>query len=241
MVTLTSKRGPLKVWCCGDLHIGAETHDALLFARHYARAVVEGWLMINLGDSLELVTPSSRVAQRGALREQTMTVEQQRKVLCQYLRGLAGGILLPGNHDYRVDMATGLDFTAMMAELAGPKWQVLPHAGFVRLNAGKQSYTAYCHHGEGPVVSPTSLFDRLQRDTGDLDLILAGHIHAGTFDPAFRMTPEGGKVVHRIRTGHYLKPPRYALDRPISRIGPCGSWLLTFDAKHHLIESTWLQ
>lgn len=132
MVTLKGN-GPLKVWCCGDLHIGAETHDAALFARHYARAQDEGWLVLNLGDSLELVTPTSRVAQKGALRDQIMSIEEQRQALAQYLRGLKGGILLPGNHDHRIDMATGLDFIAMMAELAGPQWQVLSHAGFVRI------------------------------------------------------------------------------------------------------------
>ena len=233
-------RAPLRIWACGDWHVSALTHDAPLFAKHFQRAVKERWPVIHVGDALEMVTPSSRVAQRGALREQTADPEEQRKALITYLKQLAGGVILPGNHEFRVDMASGLDFIASITDAVGKTFTPLSEPGFIEVRVGKQRYRFYVHHGEGPVVAVTTLFDRLQRDTEGLDAILCGHIHAGTFDPATILTPDGPRSIKRFRTGHYLRPPKYALIRPVSRIGACGSWLLTLDPVEHHIGQEWL-
>lgn len=234
-------RAPLKVWACGDWHGGSTHHDSALFVKHYERAVAERWLMLHLGDALELVTPTSRVALRGALREQIASTEDQRKGFIACLQRLEGGILLPGNHELRIDMATGLDFIATVTDAVGEKFTPLSEPGFVEIRVGRQKYTVYLHHGEGPIVNVTTLFDRIQRDTEGLDAILTGHVHASTYDPAVVDTPTGTRIIHRLRCGHYLRQPLYAKHRPIARIGAPGSWLLTLDPNEHKITPEWLQ
>lgn len=234
-------RAPVSVWGTGDWHLSSTAHDAALFTKHFNRAVDEHWHLLHVGDGLEMVTPSSRVAQRGALNEQTALPAEQREILIGYLRKLTGkGFILAGNHELRVDMATGLDFIKTVTDAKGVSIEPLSEPGVVDILVGSQTYHVYVHHGEGPVVNPISLFDRIQRDVEGLDLILAGHIHSSTSDPAEVDTPTGARVIHRLRTGHYLKNPKYVLLRPIARRGARGSWLLTFDPHEHSVQATWL-
>lgn len=197
-------------------------------------------MVLHIGDALEMVTATSRVAQRGALRDQTADPETQRKTLIAHLKRLKGGTILPGNHEFRIDMATGLDFMASIVDAVGSKFQAMDQPGYVAIKVGKQTYTFYKHHGEGPVAAVTTLFDRIQRDTEGIDAILCGHVHAGTFDPAIKFTPQGHRTILRFRVGHYLVAPKYALVRPVSRMGAPGSWLLTLDPNTHSIKSEWL-
>lgn len=234
-------RQPLKVWLCGDWHISSISHHSALFEKHFNRAVKEQWTVMHIGDALEMVTASSKVAQRGALRDQTADPETQRQTLITHLKKLKGGTILPGNHEFRIDAVTGLDFMQSIVDAVGPSFQAMDSPGMIDVRVGKQSYVFYAHHGEGPVAAVTTLFDRLQRDTEGLDAIVCGHVHAGTFDPAIKMTPTGHRTVFRYRVGHYLLAPKYALVRPVSRIGACGSWLLTLDPNTHSITSEWLQ
>lgn len=227
-------------WATGDWHCGSAWCDTDLLTRHRQMAVDGGWGLLHVGDSLEMVTPASRVALRGALREQILDPEQQRQALIGYLRGLREGVILPGNHELRIDMMTGLDFIKSVSEAKDVHVRPLTIPQVVRIDAGRQTYHVYLHHGEGPVVSPTTLFDRIQRDVHGLDLILAGHIHASTSDPSEVETPQGPRIVHRLRAGHYLKTPPYALARPITRRGARGSWHLIFRADRHAIDAIWL-
>lgn len=227
------------VWATGDWHLGSAWCDRDLLDRHRQRALGGHWGLLHVGDGLEMVTPLSRVATRGALRDQILDPEQQRQLLVQYLAGFEG-FILPGNHEFRIDMATGLDFMRAITEAKGVSVRPLPLPQAVRIVAGRQEYIVYLHHGEGPVVSPTTLFDRLQRDVEGVDVILAGHIHAATSDPAEVDTPKGPRIVHRLRTGHYLKTPPYALVRPVARRGRRGSWHLIFHADRHSVTCEWM-
>jgi hypothetical protein len=237
----SASAGPVDVWGTSDWHLGSKDHDAERFERHLERAVEGGWHLLHVGDALELVTPSSRVAQRGALREQVASPEEQRKLLVAALKRLRGqGFLLPGNHEFRIDAATGLDFVASITDAVGDRIRPLDRPQRVRLLVGSQTYDVYLHHGEGPAISPTTLFDRLQRDEEGLDVILAGHIHSTTLDAASVGSPNGHRNVLRLRTGHYLVTPAYQLVKPIARRGAPGSWLLRFYADEHRIDPVWL-
>jgi hypothetical protein len=242
MVTIeVPGNAPARVWATADWHLGHVDHAADLFAAHKRQAVDEGWHLIHAGDALEMVTPASRVARRGGLTDQRFPPEEQRWLLIDTLKQIRGrGVILPGNHEFRVDMATGLDFVRSVTDAVGDRIVPMERPGRVRFVVGDQAYDLYVHHGEGPFVSPITLFDRIQRDEDGLDAILAGHVHASTFDPALVGTPQGDRVVLRIRLGHYLRPPRYQVVRPVARRGAPGSWLLTLHARTHLIEAQWL-
>jgi len=196
--------------------------------------------MIHLGDALELVTPSCRIARRGGLREQTIQTEAQRQIFVGYLRDLAGGLILPGNHELRIDMETGLDFVGLVTDSTRGRFVALQEPGLITLRVGAVDYHGVLHHGEGPVVNPSALLDRLQRDTEGIDFIACGHIHQTVFHPTEVFSPSGTRTIQRFRVGHYLRRPTYAAVRPISTSGPTGAWHLTFDPRVRRIESAWL-
>jgi hypothetical protein len=233
------RRAPLTIWATGDWHLGSAYHDAALFRLHFGRAVRERWLVVHVGDALEMVTPTSGVAGRGALIEQIVPPEEQRQLLVAHLKQLAGGVILGGNHEFRIDAKTGLNFIRTVTD-AAPHIVPLAEPGLVRLVVGSQTYHLYVHHGEGPTVVVTTLFDRIQRDIEGVDAIVCGHVHASTLDPAVVTTPGGERVVWRLRVGHYLRQPAYAKVRPIARVGARGSWAITFGHRRHQIEPRWL-
>lgn len=239
-IDLRDAKSPQKFWATGDWHIGHEDHAEDLFRAHLERAVREGWHLLHVGDSMEMVIPASKLTTSGAMSEQKMSPEEQRKELISILKRLKGkGVMLPGNHERRIDKATGMNFVSMILQSFN---NIVPmeDPGMVQILVGSQRYNVVMHHGEGPVVSPITLLDRLQRDYEDADLIIAGHIHAGTFDPAYKVTSKDGRTVLRLRVGHYLMNPRYAIERPIARIGAPGSWLLVMHHDRKLIEPQWM-
>jgi predicted phosphodiesterase len=245
VITFHAQRRPvLKVWVTGDWHVGHRQHYSSLLGDHLKFAEKEKWLMLHAGDSLELVTPTSSVARRGALIDQSIPVEEQRQYLQGVLKRINAGVYLVGNHEQRIDAATGLDFVAMLAS-ANPRIVPLTVPDIVCVIVGNQSYFIYLHHGEGPSVNPLTLHDRLQRDVHGVDVIVGGHIHRSTVDTVLVQTPEGVSEVLRFRAGHYLGgdtwiAPQYYLRRPVGPSGTPGSWLLTLHGKAHKIDFAWL-
>jgi predicted phosphodiesterase len=234
---LSDKR-KAQFWVLGDTHIGSTFHLSRAFSEH--RKLLAGSYVIHVGDALELVTPVSAVAHKGALREQVLPIEEQRKLFVEFLRDFPGGVVLPGNHEFRIDAVTGLNFIQTVVDAVGKRYVVLEIPGMVHIRVGKVDYHVVVHHGEGPYVSPTTLFDRLQRDYEGADIIVAGHIHASTFDPAVVRGPRGERIVWRLRVGHYVAPPRYALVRPVTRMGAPGSWILTLSGEGKSVTAQWL-
>lgn len=229
-----------KAWLTGDWHLGNKHHDTSLFTSHFDQALAENWGLIHTGDALEMVTVSAGVAQKGAMRDQFLDPKEQRALLKSILSKFsAPGVILPGNHEFRIDAKTGLDFIADVCEGVS-NIHALEIPSIVAVKARKHIYHLYLHHGEGPAVSPVTLFDRLQRDVEGIDIIAAGHIHCSTFDPAHVEGLAGERTVHRIRVGHYLKPAPYTLVRPVARRGARGSWLLEFGTEERWIRPTWL-
>jgi predicted phosphodiesterase len=233
-----SDKKEVQFWVLGDTHIGSAFHLSRAFSEH--RRLLAGSYVIHVGDALEMVTPASPIALKGALREQILSVEEQRKLFVEFLRDFPGGIVLPGNHEFRIDAVTGLNFVQTVVDAVGGKYIVLEAPGMVNIRVGEVNYYVVVHHGEGPYVSPTTLFDRLQRDYEGADIIVAGHIHSSTFDPAIVRGPKGDRIVWRIRVGHYVAPPRYALVKPVARMGAPGSWVLTLSGKEKNVSAQWL-
>jgi hypothetical protein len=227
------------LWVTGDWHLGHQRHLADLFRRHFQAAVTRRYPTIHVGDGVENVIPASGVARKGGLAEQALPPEEQRLLLIQHLQQLARVVYLRGNHERRDDVVTGKDFVAMVSALAGRHVTALRTPGIVTVQAGRQTYRFYVHHGEGPTVNPYTLLDRIQRDTDGLDGILAGHIHTGAVQMAQKITPDGPRTILRLRVGHYLAVPEYALERPVAPVGAPGSWLLHLDCRAHRVRPEW--
>lgn len=222
-------RPPARVWVTGDWHAHHAQHASALFEAHYARAVAERWYLVHVGDALEMVTPSSRVAHKGALADQTASPEEQRQWLIDRLRRIHHGIVGPGNHETRIDFAVGINFIKSITDAEGMRVRAVEWPGFIELRVGRVTYYIYVHHGEGPTVNPFTLHDRLLMNTEAADVIVAGHIHQSANDVVVIESPHGPREVIRLRAGHYLDRPRYQMIRPLGRIGAPGSWLLTLD------------
>lgn len=233
-------RAPATLWVTADWHRGHVSHDTALFHEHYNAAVEGGWTIIHLGDALELVTPASRIAQRGGLAEQTVPPEEQRVELIGLLRSFRYGVIGPGNHETRVDFQSGMNFIQSIVDAKDVRVKAVPWPGFVRVEVGRVVYHLYCHHGEGPIVNPFALHDRLMMNTEGADIIVAGHSHASSSDVAEVIAPDGERSIYRLRAGHYLRAPQYALRRPITRLGARGSWAVTLDGKCRQITTRWL-
>jgi hypothetical protein len=226
-------------WATGDWHIGQAQHYAPLFDKHFQQAVSERWQLLHVGDAVEMLIWRG-VVQSARLFEQKLSPEEQREELIACLSKLAGGVYLAGTHELRVDRATGLDFVKGVAQASGGRIIPLYIPQAIEVVVGKQPYVVFLHHGEGPIVSPTTLFDRIQRDVEGVDLIIAGHIHAATFDPAVVETTRGNRTIYRLRAGHYLQMPAYQRIRPIVRWGACGSYVVKLCGNERKIDVRWL-
>jgi len=245
---------PVRGWATGDWHRWSKFHADQMFERHLQRALDEAWFLMHVGDALEMTTPTSKVMTSGAMQDQTANPEDQRKDLVRILRmfrdaapvtpqATKKGVILGGNHEFRVDSKTGLDFIASVTDAVGDAIAPMSIPGIIEIRVGQNTWWGYMHHGEGPGTNPLTLADRIQRDVQGIDFILSGHIHCDTFDPAMVVTPQGYQKVTRIRCGHYLFNPPYQMRRPTTRMAPPGSWLLTLypdRPKERAAEWTWM-
>lgn len=222
-----------KVWLVGDVQWGHIDVDKTKFKSHLKRAREEGWRVVSIGDLVENVSMSSKVARYGALHEQESedgvpTLNKQMREMLELLRGLPIDGHVTGNHESR-SLSAAFDPAMAMADAFGCLY--LEDGGFVVYHTSGGPVPIFVHHGEGPVVSPVTLFDRLERNHPGCAVYAAGHTHHLLAQAITVATWQGMKPVWRVRTGSYLRYPRYATRRPIIPSSETGSALLTISPK----------
>ena len=219
---------PAAFWLLSDVHFGHVAHDSELFQRHRALAKAARARILFLGDALESVNTSSKVAQVGGHFEQVGTIGDQRRQFEEAVKGFRTIVVIDGNHERRIVKETGESPLEVAAANISRQQRYpchyFPHGVFVTINLGSQTYTLVLHHGEG---GGTTFFKHLARDYSGADLYAGGHSHALMQEETLVHRPHGTERVLNVRTGSYLKLPSYAWDKPMSGpIPPTGSWLL---------------
>lgn len=136
-------RAQLMPW--GDVHFGAETCQTEFACERLEYALKTKMYVLAMGD----ITETALVGGKSDVYGQKMTPEEQMEFAVEKLKPLAdAGLLLgmlAGNHEARIQKATSVSITKLMAKELGVPF--LDHSAFLLLYVGKESYTVYATHG----------------------------------------------------------------------------------------------
>lgn len=226
----TVKDFPRCIALIGDVHVGARTMDLDKFTEHLKLVKKEKGGIVFMGDALENVTSSSKVAQAGAVFEQfnpdgASPISWQFDAFLELMKGHRVLGMLNGNHEERI-RREGLDITGLLADRLGAK-----NLGVLAsIKMGKGSFLV--SHGEG---AGGKHLEYRMRDYGFHDVVAGGHNHQLSAHVIKQMDKTG----YLIRTGSYLRTARYAMTRQYSSANsPTGCVLvhLESDGKPNRVE-----
>ena len=95
-VRLTPNKGDrAQVMCWGDIHLGAKTCDYVAAQEAITRCLKKGIYVLVMGDMLECAT---RYSVGAGIYEQTMSIQEQMKMLTDTLQPVKDAGLLLGIH-----------------------------------------------------------------------------------------------------------------------------------------------
>lgn len=196
----------------GDLHWGAETCneqkvlDTLKYCwdRKIPIIGMGDWMECGLSDSVG-----------DSVYTQTLNPQKQFDELVELFQPFADAGLLSGihagNHEERISQRVGLDITRQMARILGVR--LFDDGQFHLIRCGKQSYTAWSHHGASgarlPYTKIKGILDTARWVSAELHLM--GHVHSlDSITQNFYMVDKRNKRVIRERrtfvlTGHFLE------------------------------------
>lgn len=178
--------GPIKIAPVGDTHYGAPGCDVEKLRRHIEYGIENGWYFVGMGDYVDGIRPSSRMALQAAVgdRDEVARIldDQGHRLigeLAEILKAEGRWLgLVKGDH-YQV-FADGQSSDDLLANKLGAK--NLGHAGFLELWLGKfkRPLRVWVHHGK--VASSTNpagqVLDFTRKQQGfDADVYLMGHAH----------------------------------------------------------------
>lgn len=206
------------VYPLGDLHIGSPAH---------ARAKWTEWLgwfahnpdasVIFTGDGLNAALTTS-VSDTYA---ETMTVPQARRRLTADFKPLAErdqlDLLIPGNHEWRIERATKDEPIAIIAEVLDLEDRYAADAALIVYHVGDIEYEFYVIHGTRAgrrVGSRANALEDMQ-NVIDADVYIQAHAHTQIGFPQQRLVRRGNDIERRTRyfvgSGSFLALESYAV------------------------------
>lgn len=168
-----------------DIHVGAGRHQSKYLARRLKEIKDAGpsHRLICHGDWADIRIRNSKGFEHGV-----MTPQQEQDSIVALLKPLADRIdlMIPGNHEDRIERDTGLDFMGNIAALLGvpESYRSGPTVIRYRLsrasNNGTTAITGLVHHGSGGGTlgaSVNKLQSMVRSWTPDVAFGLMGHVH----------------------------------------------------------------
>ena len=156
-----------------DTHFGSqECNEKLLIKTvDYIRRHSKCYTFLG-GDIIECVIPGSK----GSVHKQKRQIQEQVDKIVEILKPIKNKILFSicGNHEYRVEVATGLNVSKMIADLLG-----VEYAGFEKhfLFSGKRCYAHHGTGGGGTAGAKVNSAERLHFRSPFAEIIFSGHCH----------------------------------------------------------------
>lgn len=206
----------LRVYPIGDLHVGSPAHDGkkldewLAFVERSPNAS-----MLNTGDNINAAV----VGSKSDVYAEQMTVGDALERLEDKLRPLADAgrldALGEGNHEARVQRATGIDPMALVARHLGvDHWAA---SALVVYHVGDVEYRVHVRHGTGNSPASTAAVTKAAQVVSNADLHVTGHTHRQQLILEDVFAYEKGRVERRSRryvtSGSFTKYERYAAER----------------------------
>lgn len=156
-----------------DIHFGSEETDEDYFdsAIRYIHKHSNCRTFLG-GDILECAIYGSK----GSVHSQKFQVQEQLEIVAEKLHPIRNKILfsLYGNHEYRVEKATGLNVSKILADMID-----VEYAGFEKQFLF-EGFRCYAHHGTGAGGTSGSRVNSLERlhfRSPFANVIFAGHSH----------------------------------------------------------------
>jgi hypothetical protein len=135
----------------------------------------------------------------GSVHAQKHQINEQIENICRMLQPIKNKIMFAicGNHEYRVEKATGLNIVKIMSEMLG-----IPYCGWESYFVIKFKKNMFCkgyaHHGTGgggTAGAKMNSLDRLHNRAPLSNLIIAGHTHfASNMVKQIRFVDNRGKM-----------------------------------------------
>jgi len=224
-----------------DVHVGAEEHAEREFDEALRWAKDEGALLLANGDLADNSIASGKDPGEKLLGQKLWPTEQA-KIVCDKLKPFAkkGKLIgiVRGNHEARTRRESLFDLCEFLAyTLAVPYLGV---GGYLRFNAGSQSYIAAVQHGRSGAGNGFYELDKMHRLYPKAELLALGHNHhlASRRIYGLDIGKEGTETlreVWQVRTGSFLKFADYVREAVLTP-QRMGCPIVRFDPKDHRIS-----
>ena len=236
--TLTKSRA-LVVY--SDVHIGAVEHAEKEFDEALRWGRENDALILLNGDICDVSIASGKAPGEKLLGQDKWPTEQA-KIACDKFRPFAkrGRVvgITRGNHEARTRREALFDLCEFLAYTLEVPY--LGVGGYLRFNAGSQSYIIAVQHGRSGAANPFHELDRMMRLYPLAELVALGHNHHLTARCAYGLGvakdgTESLQSTWQVRTGSFLRYADYVREMVLSpqRIG-CP--IIRFGDKQHEIE-----
>jgi len=169
-----------------DVHIGATTHDAPLFAKHLAWLRRTPYVLTwNGGD---LIENASKLSVGTGVYAQTLNPQDQMVRAVEQVNAVAHKMLfaLPGNHEERTNV-TGMNPAELLAMMLGVP--CFPDYAMCYLRWRGNTFRLLAHHGSGAATTAGAQRMAARKDISwarPFDLFWTGHLHNPLVDVLFQ-------------------------------------------------------
>lgn len=206
------------VYPLGDLHLGSRAHAGAKWREWL------GWFKNNPDASVIFTGDGLNAALTTSVSDtysETMTVKGARQQLVKDFRPLAEAdqldLLIPGNHEWRIERATGDEPIGVIAEILGMEDRYAADAAMVVYHVGDIEYEFYVIHGTRAgrrVGSRANALEDMQ-NVIDADVYIQAHAHTQIGFPQQRLVRRGNDIERRTRyfvgAGSFLALESYAV------------------------------
>lgn len=224
-----------------DVHVGAVEHAEREFDEALKWALDNGALLLCNGDLADNSIASGK-APGEKLLGQSLWPTEQAKIVTEKLKPFAkkGRLigLTRGNHEARTRREALFDLCEFIAYTLEVPY--LGVGGYLRFNAGSQSYTIAVQHGRSGAANPFHELDRMTRLYPQAELVALGHNHHLTARCVYGLGvgkegTESLRPTWQLRTGSFLQFADYVREMVLTpqRIG-CP--IVRFGDKKHEID-----
>ena len=227
----------------GDIHLGAKTCNEQKLVDTLAYAWDNKIPMIGMGDWMECGLSDSI---GDSVYTSTLNPQKQFDRLIELFGPFADHGLLTGihggNHEERISKRVGIDITEMLAKRLNVRRFM--DGQFHLIRCGRQSYTAWSHHGASgarlPYTKIKSALDVARFVSAEL--IMLGHVHSlDSIVQNFFMVDKRNKMVIKERrvfviTGHFLEYRDSYAAAKLLIPSKSGVAKLCFDATEHKVN-----
>lgn len=253
---LSTSEASAEVIPVADLHTGVSTFWEAGFCElvRYLRDTGAFWW--GNGDLMEI---AQKTSPGDSVYTQTMTPSEQRKYLIEKFKPIAGRCLglVKGNHEERIEKATGYDPMMLLAEALGVPYLGWEFFGVVSVNVGSthsNAFSIYSSHTYSGNKTQGLAFNWAEREIekwiDNVDVIVKSHDHGKGIVPVEYVSIDAKQPAVNLRTrylvlsGHFMERPGSYIAGRAGRPKPPGAVALRFSIGGHsqtrLISSTYV-